>query len=236
MTPLEGRSLLKGGLLLLALSALRLGVVSVTGHAPVVVDGESDLKGLLEESLEAKADAERRTAPLAVGERLDPNRSGEEELDRLPGIGPATAKAWIAFRLDQGGFRRAEELLDVPGIGPATLEKIRPYLEFSNGIPASVANKARTDRQGLVASQQLRRATASGRPPTAETPPPRIDLNRAGAKELEALPGIGPTLAARIVEVRRRAGPFLTPEDLLRVPGIGPAKLERIRLLILPGG
>ena len=83
MTPLEGRNLLKGGILLLALSAVRLSVVSVTSHDPVPVEGESDLERLQEESLRAKADMERRTAPLAVGEKLDPNRSPEEELDRL---------------------------------------------------------------------------------------------------------------------------------------------------------
>lgn len=236
MTPLEGRNLLKGGILLLTLSALRLGAASVAGHDPVVVEGESALKRLQEESLEAKADMERRTAPLAVGERLDPNRSSEEELDRLPGIGPATADAWIAYRREQGGFRRAEELLGVPGIGPATLGKIRPYLDFSKGLPLAVANDARTNKQGPASSQERRRTSASGRPTTVEPPLPRVDLNQADAKELETLPGIGPTLASRIVEDRRRAGPFSTPEDLLRVPGIGPAKLKRIRSLILPRG
>ncbi len=236
MTPLEGRNLLKGGILLLALSGLRIGVVSVTGHDPVVVEGESELKRLQEEGLQAKADMERRAAPLAVGEKLDPNRSPEEDLDRLPGIGPAIAKTWIAFRRDQGGFRRAEELLDVPGIGPATLEKIRPYLEFSEVVPMAAAKNARTGQQGPVSSQGLRGRSASGRTITPEPPFRRIDVNRASAEDLETLPGIGPTLAGRIVENRRRAGPYFTPEDLLRVPGIGPAKLEKIRLLILPRG
>ncbi len=58
----------------------------------------------------------------------------------------------------------------------------------------------------------------------------RVSLNRASLAELEALPGIGPTLARRIVAHR----PYLRLEDLLRVPGIGPKTLERIRPYVVP--
>lgn len=57
----------------------------------------------------------------------------------------------------------------------------------------------------------------------------RVDLNRAGVAELEALPGIGPVLAQRIVAHRTRHGPFNRLEDLLAVEGIGPKLLERLR-------
>lgn len=56
-----------------------------------------------------------------------------------------------------------------------------------------------------------------------------LDLNRATAAELEKLPGIGPTLAARIVNWRETHGPFRSVEDLLSVPGIGPKTLENLR-------
>lgn len=59
--------------------------------------------------------------------------------------------------------------------------------------------------------------------------PPPVDLNRATASELEALPGIGPSIASAIVEHRERAGPFASVDDLLDVPGIGPARLEELR-------
>jgi competence protein ComEA len=59
----------------------------------------------------------------------------------------------------------------------------------------------------------------------------RIELNRATADELTRLPGIGPALAARIVEARERE-PFTSVEDLRRVRGVGAAKLERVRPLI----
>ena len=48
-----------------------------------------------------------------------------------------------------------------------------------------------------------------------------IALNRASAKDLESLDGIGPVLAARIVAYRNQNGPFLTIDDLMKVSGIG---------------
>jgi competence protein ComEA len=51
----------------------------------------------------------------------------------------------------------------------------------------------------------------------------RVDLNTASAAELDALPGIGPVLAQRIVDHRSRNGPFRSIEQLDDVPGIGPA-------------
>jgi len=56
-----------------------------------------------------------------------------------------------------------------------------------------------------------------------------LDLNEATAQDLEALPGIGPVLAKRIVDYRAAHGPFRKAEDLLDVSGIGPIKLEKIK-------
>jgi competence protein ComEA len=61
-----------------------------------------------------------------------------------------------------------------------------------------------------------------------------LSLSRATAAELEALPGVGPVLAERIVSFRDQNGGFETVEDLLEVPGIGEAKLGAIRDLVRP--
>jgi competence protein ComEA len=58
---------------------------------------------------------------------------------------------------------------------------------------------------------------------------PRININTAAASDLELLPGIGPSLAQKIIEFRQENGPFETIEDLLDVSGIRPSKLEEIR-------
>ena len=56
-----------------------------------------------------------------------------------------------------------------------------------------------------------------------------IDVNTATAAELQALPGIGPSLAAAIVAHRTEHGPFGSLDELQEVPGIGPAKLSQLR-------
>ncbi len=62
----------------------------------------------------------------------------------------------------------------------------------------------------------------------------RVDINRADWPELALLPGVGEALARRIVDSRQSAGPFLDHRDLLRVPGVGPVKLEAIQPYLLP--
>jgi competence protein ComEA len=59
-----------------------------------------------------------------------------------------------------------------------------------------------------------------------------VNVNRATAAELEELPGVGPATAAAIVSDREEHGPFPTIDDLARVRGIGPAKLEQLRDLV----
>lgn len=59
-----------------------------------------------------------------------------------------------------------------------------------------------------------------------------LNVNKATQEELEALPGIGPTIAQRIIEWRETKGPFQSVDDLLQVSGIGPARLAAIRDLI----
>jgi competence protein ComEA len=56
-----------------------------------------------------------------------------------------------------------------------------------------------------------------------------INLNQAGRDDLEALPGIGPVLAGRIIAYRQAHGPFKKIEDLEQVSGIGPKKLEQVK-------
>ena len=60
----------------------------------------------------------------------------------------------------------------------------------------------------------------------------RVDLNAAGSAELDALPGIGPVLAQRIVDHRDRNGPFRSVDQLDDVPGIGPTIAAELAELV----
>ena len=60
---------------------------------------------------------------------VDLNTATAEQLEALPGVGPATSKAILAYRSSHGRFRSVTELLEVPGIGPTKLEALRPLVK-----------------------------------------------------------------------------------------------------------
>ena len=68
--------------------------------------------------------------------------------------------------------------------------------------------------------------------PSEETEENRVNINTASASELDALPGIGPVLAQRIIDRRTEQGPFTSVEELLEVDGIGQATLDGLREFI----
>lgn len=59
-------------------------------------------------------------------------------------------------------------------------------------------------------------------------PPPSVNLNTATAAQLETLPGIGPGLAQRILEYRRKHGPFKRPQDLIIVRGFSAKRFRQL--------
>ncbi len=58
------------------------------------------------------------------------NSADETQLESIPGVGPVTAAAILAFRARIGSFTSVDQLLEVSGIGPATLESLRPYVSI----------------------------------------------------------------------------------------------------------
>ncbi len=61
---------------------------------------------------------------------------------------------------------------------------------------------------------------------------PRIDLNEATLSQLNDLPGIGPVIAKRILELREKSGPFKRIEDLMNIRGICEKKFLKLKDLI----
>jgi competence protein ComEA len=76
----------------------------------------------------APASAGTKAAGTPAGP-VDLNTATAEQLEALPGVGPATSKAILTYRSSHGRFRSVTELLEVPGIGPAKLEALRPLVK-----------------------------------------------------------------------------------------------------------
>jgi len=68
----------------------------------------------------------------------------------------------------------------------------------------------------------------------AGSPTAPLDLNSATAEQLDALPGIGPATAAKIVAFRQAHGPFHSVADLDAVPGIGASRIAQLQGLVIP--
>jgi len=82
----------------------------------------------------------------------------------------------------------------------------------------------------LTATQVLAEANQDQK--TAITASQQININQASAEQLVSLPGIGPSRAAAIVEMRDQQGPFESLEDLQKIRGIGPATAKDIQPLV----
>jgi competence protein ComEA len=75
-------------------------------------------------------------------------------------------------------------------------------------------------------------AAASGGGPGAPSAP--VDLNSATPEQLDALPGVGPVTAQKIVAYRQAHGPFTSVDGLDAIPGIGPARIADLKGLVTP--
>jgi comEA protein len=74
---------------------------------------------------------------------------------------------------------------------------------------------------------------AAAEKPAAPTQP--VNINTATATDFEALPGVGPKLAARIVEYRQKNGPFKKVEDLMNVRGLGEKNFLKLKAQLTLG-
>jgi competence protein ComEA len=93
--------------------------------AAVLVDGERVYVPRVGEPVPVVAAPDGGAAPSVPAGPVDLNRATEAELDALPGIGPATARAIVEHRETHGPFASVDDLDDVRGIGPAKLEALR---------------------------------------------------------------------------------------------------------------
>jgi len=131
---------------------------------------------------------------------------------RVPGVYSLPAGSLVEQAIEAAGG---------PGEG-ASLDSINLAARLQDGDQVRVPS-----RGAAVAG-----LTSPVSTPGLETPSAPVNLNTASAAELDRLPGIGPSLAKEIIAYRESHGAFAAIEDLLLVPGIGPAKLATLRDLV----
>ncbi len=162
----------------------------------------------------------------AYREPININTADLKMLNNLPGIGPVYAQNIIDYRNKNGPFTAKAELLRVTGIGDVRFAKIKPLIIL--GDVERIADSLIAD------SQPEQESSKSG---TKKSKVPAnidvININTADAKTLVKLPGIGPSYAQNIINYRKKHGKFTSYNQLLKVKGIGPATLEKLKPLII---
>ncbi len=147
---------------------------------------------------------------------------------RRPGVYELAAGARIADALAKAGGRRAG----------ADLDAVNLAAKVTDGQQVLVARRGRPGAAGAASSTAS--APGAGAAPAAGAAGAAgaaaggaalatVNVNQADATQLEALNGVGPAIAAKIVDWRTQNGPFKTLDDLAQVAGIGPKKLEAMR-------
>ena len=138
-----------------------------------------------------------------------------------PSVTAASGSSSGDVVVDVGGDVRHPGLVTLP-VG----SRVADAIEEAGGATGSTAgvNLARV----LVDGEQI----VVGRAAASSGQPGKVPVNTADAGALDALPGIGPVLAQRIVDWRTANGPFSSVDALGDVPGIGPSLLAKLKPLV----
>jgi competence protein ComEA len=166
------------------------------------------------------------------------NPAGEGEM--LVHVAGAVEKPGV-YRLSPGA-RVQDAIKMAVALPEADLDILNLAAPLTDGQKIVVPLKQAGNDAVVMPGQGLSRpapvsATSSGNPFARPVVDPRVsgsggslvNINTASQEELETLPGIGPSLAQRIIQYRETSGPFKVPEDIKNVSGIGEKRYEQLK-------
>ncbi len=225
--------------------AVALGILLITGMVGVnAASGRTHLIVREEQSVDTPGAVDGNAGD---GERTArETANGAEASAAESDAGPAVEGAPETIVVDVSGAVVSPSVVRVPADA-----RVQDAIDAAGGLAAdadiSALNRAAVLTDGMKvlvprigeglssgAAEDATAASGTGTfpstPSSAQGSP--VNINRAGADELDTLPGIGPATAQAIIEDRTAHGPFTAPEDLMRVSGIGEKKFERLQGLI----
>ena len=109
------------------------------------------------------------------------------------------------------------------------IDAIKAAGDSAPGADLSTINLARVLNDGEQIYVDSTVVNSSGQRVSKKVSSGPININRATLRQLDALDGIGPVIAGRIIDYRKKNGSFLTIDDLQKVSGIGAAKFAQIK-------
>lgn len=114
----------------LALALLFCAGVALHSFLPFIVPGTyiTARPASKERILKGNNEPAEETGRLKIGEKININTAGEEELEQLPGIGPALAKAVVEYRQANGNFKETSEIMNVSGIGEGKYSAVKDLI------------------------------------------------------------------------------------------------------------
>ena len=167
------------------------------------------------------AGAGAASQPPAAG-RLEPIAAAPAPVSRIVVHVVGAVRRPGLYRL-RDGSRIADALAKAGGAVPkADLAAVNLAAPLADGSQVLVPRRAATG------------AAASPTPGGSPAAPAKVSLASATLEQLDALPGIGPVTAQKILDYRAQHGPIRSADDLDAVPGIGPARVEQLRELVTP--
>ena len=111
------------------LTLLMSGLQSWQRHHSAVAELSAEKAiGTVEDPIGEVVGAEPSTSGGSTGGQVNLNKATQSELESLPGVGPVTAQAIIAWRDENGSFSSVAELQEISGIGPKTFQKLQPLV------------------------------------------------------------------------------------------------------------
>jgi len=155
--------------------------------------------------------------PTAAKSRVDLNKAPLAELEALPGIGPAHAKAIV----DGRPYKSVDDLEKVTGLGKTRIDALRPLVTTAGSASATVPAETPATKTATKAAAKKAASSATTKP----SPTKPVNINTAILEELDSLFGIGPVRAQAIIDGR----PYKAIEDVMKVKGIKEGEFAKIK-------